>query len=246
MRSSGTRAKSSPQPRVRVWLPARPGACDGRLATRRHPLLRARPECGTTAMQRLLGIASRRSPRGRARWRPPSPQRAADPVVPFALIGYAAGAARVNLWRFCWTDRARLPAAHDCGRIPRFAGPDAFDQQPSPVDRSGFLVTAVVAPNRSSAGARNDATAKPREHARPRARNRRPDANSGVVGHDHSVMVGGGSTSGRGRKAVPRITSGFVEGWLSLDGHSDFTEIFGTEQARDSRSRGMRHLRRWP
>lgn len=25
------------------------------------------------------------------------------PVVPFALVGYAAGATRVNLWRFCWT-----------------------------------------------------------------------------------------------------------------------------------------------
>ena len=25
------------------------------------------------------------------------------PVVPFALLGYAAGATNVNLWRFCWT-----------------------------------------------------------------------------------------------------------------------------------------------
>jgi uncharacterized membrane protein YdjX (TVP38/TMEM64 family) len=25
------------------------------------------------------------------------------PVVPFALMGYAAGATRVNLWKFSWT-----------------------------------------------------------------------------------------------------------------------------------------------
>jgi uncharacterized membrane protein YdjX (TVP38/TMEM64 family) len=25
------------------------------------------------------------------------------PVIPFALTGYAAGATRINLWRFCWT-----------------------------------------------------------------------------------------------------------------------------------------------
>ena len=41
------------------------------------------------------------------------------PILPFSLVSYAAGAARVPTWRFIWTTARRLPADHRAGGLLR-------------------------------------------------------------------------------------------------------------------------------
>ena len=92
-------------------------------------LVGRRPACSPTGWAGSPGARSPSGWRGRSGWR--APEGLIDrsgapalllsrlvPFVPFSLVGYLAGAARVPVWRYTWTTFGGRAADHRRGDVP--------------------------------------------------------------------------------------------------------------------------------
>ena len=59
------------------------------------------------------------------------------PIMPFSLMGYVCGAARIPLWRFTWTTHGRLRADHRLLHLRRQQAPGLLRRGSDPLDRRG-------------------------------------------------------------------------------------------------------------